>query len=342
MKFAALDFETFYSKDYSIQGSSTYQYVNHPEFDPYLISIWSEDFSYVGRTKDIRLRDWKNFEGFTFVAHNASFDQRVFERCIDLGIIPEINVEWICTADMCVYFQYQRNLKGAAKEILGVDMSKEVRENMKGKTWDDMIAMDECKEVLQYALDDAKYTYQIFEKLYDQWPETERRLSRMTRKMAWEGLPINVEKLMDGINTLEQALFESKKALPWYGEIDPDTKKEYVVYSKKAMAIECRKAGVEPPKSLAKGSPDLDEWIRLHGDKLTFVSSMQNYNRINMHLTRMKSIRDRLTGDNRMSYNMKYFGADATGRWSGDAGFNVQNMPRETKYGVNLRNVISA
>ena len=43
-----------------------------------------------------------------------------------------------------------------------------------------------------------------------------------------------------------------------------------------------------------------------------------------------------------MSYNLKYFGADATGRWSGDAGFNVQNMPRETKYGVNIRNIITA
>ena len=75
--------------------------------------------------------------------------------------------------------------------------------------------------------------------------------------------------------------------------------------------------------------------------KLTFVSAMQNYNRINMHLQRVRSIKDRLTEKDRMSYNMKYFGADATGRWSGDAGFNVQNMPRDKKYGVNIRNLIS-
>ena len=52
-------------------------------------------------------------------------------------------------------------------------------------------------------------------------------------------------------------------------------------------------------------------------------------------------IKDRLTEKDRMSYNLKYFGADATGRWSGDAGFNVQNMPRDKKYGVNIRNLIS-
>jgi DNA polymerase len=339
-KFAALDFETYYSKTYSIQGSSTYQYVNHPEFDAYLVAIWSPDLSYVGKTSDFK--DWKKFDGYTFIAHNASFDQRCFEKCVEQGIIPDIKVDWICTADMCVYFQYQRNLKGSAKEILNADMDKAVRENMKDKTWEDMIAMDESKQVLEYALDDAKYTYQIFQELYDHWPETERLLSRLTRAMSWEGLPIDVNKLDDGINRLEETLFQAKKALPWYGEIDPDTKKEYVIYSKKAMAIECRKAGVEPPKSLAKDSPALADWIAEHGDKLTFVSAMQNHNRINMHLQRLKSVRDRLTTEDRMSYNLKYFGADATGRWSGDAGFNVQNMPRETKYGVNIRNVITA
>ena len=155
MKYIALDFETYYSKDYSIVGQSTYQYVNHPEFDAYLVSLWNPEISYVGQTKEYP--DWKKLDGYTFIAHNASFDQRCFERCVELGIIPDIKVDWICSADMCVYFQYQRNLKGAAKEILNADMDKEVRENMKGKTWDDMIAMDESKAVLQYALDDAKY-----------------------------------------------------------------------------------------------------------------------------------------------------------------------------------------
>lgn len=340
MKYIALDFETFYSKDYSIVGQSTYQYVNHPEFDAYLVSLWNPEISYVGQTKEYP--DWKKLDGYTFIAHNASFDQRCFEKCVELGIIPDIKVEWICTADMCVYFQYQRNLKGAAKAILNADMDKEVRENMKGKTWDDMIAMDESKAVLQYALDDSKYTYQIFEELYDQWPETERQLSKMTRQMAWDGIPVDYDKLMEGINTLEEQLFEVKRNLPWYDQIDPDTKKKYVEYSKKAMALECRKAGVEPPKSMAKDSPELAEWIKEHGDKLKFVSAMQNHNRLNMHLTRMRSVKNRLTDDNRMSYNLKYFGADATGRWSGDAGFNVQNLPRETRYGVNIRNMFSA
>lgn len=338
-KVAALDFETYYSKDYSIRGVSTYQYVNHPEFDAYMVSIYCDDFQYVGELENF---DWKRINGFTLIAHNASFDQRVFERCQELGKIPDIKVEWECTADMCVYFQYQRNLKGAAKEILGVEMDKEIRENMKGKTWDDLIALDESKAVMEYALNDAKYTYQIWQNISADWPEEERKLSRMTRKMAYEGFNLGIDKLKSSQRNLNGQKHEIIKNIPWYKKIDPDTKKEYVVYSKKAMAIECRKVGIEPPKSLAKDSEELKEWLKEHGEKLNFVVYMQLYNRINHQIARLQSMEDRLMPDDRMSYNMKYWGADVTGRWSARDGLNVQNLQRDTINGVNVRRIITA
>tara|TARA_B100000902_G_scaffold399700_1_gene471918 strand:- start:4952 stop:6844 length:1893 start_codon:yes stop_codon:yes gene_type:complete len=338
-KVAALDFETYYSKDYSIRGVSTYQYVNHPEFDAYMVSIYCDDFQYVGELGDF---DWKRIDGFTLIAHNASFDQRVFERCQEQGKIPSIQVTWECSADMCVYFQYQRHLKGAAKEILGVEMDKEVRENMKGKTWEDLIALDESKEVMEYALNDAKYTYQIWENLSADWPEEERKLSRMTRKMAFEGFSLDIDKLMESKRHLLEQKHEAEQNLPWFGQIDPDTKKEYVVYSKKALAIECRKLGIEPPKSLAKDSEELKDWLKEHGEKLNFVVYMQLYNRINHQIARLQSMEDRLTPEDRMSYNLKYWGADVTGRWSGDSGLNVQNLPRDTVNGVNVRRIVTA
>ncbi len=84
-KIAAIDFETYYSKDYSIQGASTHQYCYHAEFDAYMVSIYSPDFEYVGHPDAF---DWAKLDGYTLIAHNASFDQRVFERCQELGIIP--------------------------------------------------------------------------------------------------------------------------------------------------------------------------------------------------------------------------------------------------------------
>lgn len=339
-KVAAIDFETFYSSEVSITRMGTYQYVNHPEFDAYMVAIYSPDMEYVGQPANF---DWSRIDGYTLVAHNASFDQRVFERLQELGVIPlNLKLEWVCTADMCVYFQYQRNLKGAAKELLGVELTKEVRDNLKNRNWDDLVADDDIKSALLYAQDDAKYCYQIYEKLIDQYPPHELHLSRHTRNMAWAGMKAGIRKLTLGINSLQKQLFEAKQRLPWYEEIDPDTKKPYAVYSKKALAIECRNRGIDPPKSLDKNNADFLEWDAKHGKDITFASDMQAVQRINKHLKGLLAMQERLNSDDRISYNLKYFGADVTGRFSGDGGLNVQNFPRLPQYGVDQRGCLTA
>ena len=253
-KYLALDFETFYSRDYSIAGNSTWWYVNQPDFDPYLVTLANDDLEYVGHPKDF---DWKRVEGMTLVAHNASFDQRVFERAQELGIIPPVKIAgWECSADCSTYCQMARSLSYAVKAVFDEDLSKAVRANMKGKTWDMMLADDTAKEVMEYALDDAKWAWKLWKELSPHWPENERKLSKHTRHMAWEGVPVNPKTVEKGSDTLEKSMFKAKNNLPWYDEIDPDTKKPYVIYSKKALGIECRKKGIEPPKSLAQDSEE--------------------------------------------------------------------------------------
>ena len=67
---------------------------------------------------------------------------------------------------------------------------------------------------------------------------------------------------------------------------------------------------------------------------------MQNYNRIVLQLARIESMIARLTDEDRISYNLKYWGAEVTGRWSGDSGLNMQNLQRDTQMGVNVRNCV--
>ena len=340
MEYVAIDFETFYSKEYSIAGNSTWWYVHQPDFDPYLVTLANDDMEFVGQPADF---DWKRVEGMMFVAHNASFDQRVFERAQEMGIIPDVKIAgWECSAALSTYCQMARPLASAVKAVFGEDLSKAVRDSMKGRTWDMMLADDTAEEVMEYALDDAKWAWKLWKELSPHWPEAERKISKHTRYMAWRGFPINVKSVEDGKDRLEKSMFEAKNNLPWYDEIDPDTKKPYVIYSKKALGIECRKKGIEPPKSLAQDSDECKKWMAEHGSKFEFVADMQNYARMNTHAKRLKAMERRLTPADRMSYNLKYWGADITGRWSGDAGFNVQNMPRDAKYGVDIRACMEA
>tara|TARA_B100001175_G_C19514710_1_gene646519 strand:- start:9227 stop:11011 length:1785 start_codon:yes stop_codon:yes gene_type:complete len=304
-----------------------------------MVAVYNDDFEYVGTVEGM---DWTRLKDYTLIAHNASFDQRVFERLQEIGEIPNnVGKKWICTADMCCYFQYQRNLKGAAKEILGVEMDKGIRDNLKGLDWEDLSAQDMVKDTYDYALNDARYCFQIWDKLYPDWPLVERRASEINRDMGWEGLPCNPYDMEIESDKMSHKSFNARKRLPWYEQIDPDTKKPYAIYSKKALALECRRRGIPVPKSLDKKNKDFLAWNEEYGEIFTCATDMQEVQRINKHSKTLDAMIERIFED-RIKYQTKYFGASITGRFSGTDGLNVQNLPVGSKHGLNLRGCIRA
>jgi hypothetical protein len=85
---AAFDYETYYSKTYSIRDLGNYGYTHHEEFDAFLLSVAGQDgFKWCGNPKDF---DWGYLDGKILVAHNAGFEQAVTERLVELGICPGI------------------------------------------------------------------------------------------------------------------------------------------------------------------------------------------------------------------------------------------------------------
>jgi DNA polymerase I-like protein with 3'-5' exonuclease and polymerase domains len=339
-KWAAIDFESYFDTKCSLRRLSNYQYINHEDYEAYMVSVYCPKFEYCGQVPDMA---WEKLKGYTLFAHNASFDQRVFEHEVELGNIPKgLDVKWVCTADMGVYFQYQRNLKGVVKELLDIEVSKEVRDSLQGKRWDDLVADGTLGEALDYAMNDSKFCYDVAVELYDKWPEHERKLSEINREMGWEGLPTNLNYLEVEDEAIQKRLAEAHLKLTWYNQIDPDTRKPYAVYSKKALALECRKRGIPVPASLDKNDKSFIAWNEEYGEQMPAAAAMQDVQRINKHAKTLMAIMDRCMENDRINYSTKYFGATATGRFSGDGGFNVQNLPRQTKYGLNLRSCIRA
>ena len=338
-----IDWETYYDKDCTIKGTTTWEYCKHERFHPYLVGLaWGggKDESWAG---DPREFDWGRLEGRIAVAHNRGFDYPVTLKAIEMGLMPDIEIKgWHDTSAMSCYLQLGRSLQDAMRGAFDEDMSKEVRDYMKGKTPEDIKAEGKWDDVVNYAKQDAVLEWRLLEHLYPQIPEIELELEDLTIRMGEEGVKICEPTVEAGIDKLEKALWEAKRNLPWYDQIDPDTKKPYVVYSQKALALECRKRGIPPPKSLAQGDKETEKWVAKYKDKLNFVADMQNYNRINKHLKTLKTMHDRINMHGRMPYSLMYFGAEVTGRWSGAGGFNMQNLPRDTKFGVNIRNCIKA
>lgn len=331
----AIDFETYYSKNVGITEQGLWHYLMHDEFDAYRVSIvGSNGFQFVGHPKDV---DWKMIaEADLWVSHNASFDEPVYHFLQQTGRIdaPEKTPVWHCTADLAASLGSPRSLKQAASVLLGVSTSKDVRDAMKGKRWDDMTPEFQA-DVDAYALKDAELCLQLWTDWQHEWPEHERLISHQTREMGAEGLAIDRSRVEDAVKTLRGQIWEAEQNIPW---ADTDAK----ILSPKALALECRKHNIEPPSSLAIDSPECAEWEEKYGDQYPWVGAMRKFRRCNALLKKVENIEQRIRPDGRLTYSLMYCGAH-TGRFSGGgSGINFQNLPREELFGVNLRSMIVA
>lgn len=337
MKTAAIDFETYYDDTFGITLQGTRNYIFDSRFDAYMVTIKTDTgIEYAGPPM---LFDWSQIsgEGWQWIHHNASFDELVLQRLRRDGVVPLNAVPEFthCTADLCAYLGGPRNLAGASKFFLNQEVSKDTRTAMKGQKWATMTP-DFRKEVTKYAMRDAELTLDLWVKLSSQWPDNERLLSRHTRAVAWDGVPLDVPALDRAIPELERRNWEAGTRIPWYheGEEKP--------LSPRALAEQCRKVGIEPPPSLAKDSADCAAWEDKYGDTYPWVAAMREYRRTNTLLERLKAMRARVTPAGDMNFGLLYFGASVTGRWSGADGVNVQNLPSKPMFGVDFRSLIKA
>lgn len=332
----AIDYESFYSKDYSLKTMSTYAYIYDDRFDAYLLAVRGPGIRWVGPPKDF---DWMRLSGKTLLAHNCSFDMMVMQRHQRDGVIPK---EFVFgpvhdTADLAAFLRVPRNLDGASKHLLGRGLDKAMREMAKGKTGAELLASLDKDRLLAYGIGDADATWEIWDKYGHLWPEPERQMSRLNREAAWYGVNVNVDKLDADIKTLQEQLYAAEESIPW--------KDDSPILSPKALRLEARKNGMWVPASLAKTSPDFERWLKEYGDKYPWVKAAGDWRRINTLLQKFKNLRSGLRPDGAFVYQIKYHGA-ATGRMSGggDSGgkFNLQNMPRDEMFDVDLRGCFTA
>lgn len=335
---AAIDFETYYSEELSVTIQGTFNYIDHPDFDAYLLSVSTNTgIRWVGHPADF---DWSQISGseWGWLHHNASFDELILYRLRRDGVIPKTALPGVthCTADLAAFLGSPRSLSKAAEFLLKLPpLKKSVRDSLKGKRWVDC-SEDFKEEVRQYALGDADTCLKLWLNFGYQWPLQERAISRHTRMMGWCGIPVNQMKLDKAIPALEAQNFEARALLPWVAEGEKPL-------SPKALALQCRSVGITPPPSLAEDSEDCRIWEDKYSATYPWVSAMRTVRRTNTLLKKLTAMRQRIradTGD--MNFGMLYFGATTTGRFSGSDGVNVQNLPGSLMFGVNVREMLQA
>lgn len=347
----AVDFETYYDAEVSITMLGVFHYLRHPQADLYLVSIATDTgIQFVG---DPLTFDWNSISGphCTWLSHNAQFDLPVFQRIQEIAAeknlanVPQhLEIDaWHDTADLTAYLGYPRSLEQAAGHLLGVKLSKDVRDKMKSQRWAEMTPEFRA-QVEKYALDDAVYCLDLFVQHGHKWPETERQISQMTRSMALRGVPLDVPGLEADIDKLEVDLWELRQAIPWRDEpaITKKAKKgaKMPLLSAIALRAECHKHGLIPPTSFAQNDVEADRFFEEYSEKYPWIRAVRDYRKGSKHLSTLRTMRAR-ERDGWMTYGLKYFGAH-TGRDSGENGWNAQNLPKGLVCGVDIRSKVKA
>ena len=331
MQTYALDFETYYDKRCSIRTLGPLGYFSHPEFDAYLLTVKGDDGTeFVGHPKEF---NWDLLIGNTALSHNASFDETLYLYGATQGWWPRIDpAAWHCTADLAAYVRIPRSLKGATSTAFGLEIDKTTRDTMSGKRWESM-SEEFREEVSAYAIKDAELCLRLWEEFSARWPEEERMISTLNRRICQGGIPIDTELLKKQLETINEKLFEAESAIPWMGARP--------LLSRAAFDDECLKEGLEPPESLAASNPESKKWMEYNSKKHEWINAVQNWRRINALKKKVESFDVATMPDARYYGGFMYFGAH-TGRFSGSGGnLNLQNLPRDEMFGINLRHLIS-
>jgi hypothetical protein len=327
----AVDFESYYDADCSIKTLGPRGYFSHPNFDAYMVTVVGDNgYSYVGCP---RAFDWSLLDGAVVLSHNASFDESLYLYGVEQGWFSRCAPSaWHCTADMTAFLGLPRALKNASAAVLGAEVDKSVRDNMKGKRWETMTPEFRA-EVAEYALKDSELCLQLWQALQERWPARERKISALNRRIGQRGLPMDLDLLKKNLETIGLAIFEAEQAIPWT--------KDYTPLSRKAFNEQCRKQGITPPSSLAQDSEEADKWFAEHQQACPWARAVQSYRRINSFTRKLEAFDAGTMPDGRYYGGLMYCGANPTARFSGSGGnLNLQNLPREETFGVNFRHMI--
>lgn len=340
-KFAAIDFETYYDKEYSLKNMTTHEYVWDPRFDAYWVAVDGDGISYSGPVKEF---DFSQLDGYLLGAHNAAFDGLVWHRLQHDGVIPaHVKAEFVCTADLAAYLQVPRNLKGAVSVLLPdrPAIDKTVRSDMKGVRGSEA----DKQKMKAYGTGDASSCRLLWHRHGDKWPAAEQRLSQLNRTAIWAGMPVNVAAVEAALSDMRKLEFDTLAQMPWVGR---DEKPLSIT----AVREEGRRCGIPVPASLDKKSPDMLTWLETYGTEFPWVRAVVELRGIKTMISKLRSLRMSVDAQGRAHMPVRYFGAQRTGRFaagedqddsmSSDISFNAQNIYRGTMFGVDVRGMFEA
>jgi len=319
----ALDFETFYSTEYSVKKMGAWQYTRDSRFNAYCLGIVGEERAWCGPVDCV---DWERLRGSTCLVHNQGFERNCFDRLELDEIVPAdiyASIKWVDTADMCAFHCYPRSLDGAMSAVFNEVLDKDVRRRLESCNCTE-------PEVLEYCVKDCESSYRLWAQLHDRWPVHERRISQETFRIGRGNVYVDTQKAEQWLGEIAAYLEDTVAHIPF----DPPGS------DKKAATFLSAEYGVEPPPNWQMTKPDYMIWkMALPSEARAWVEMREDFKKARKIYGTIEAILARTDDHERLFYELLYFGA-STGRWSGAGGLNMQNWHRKARW--NIRHLLVA
>ena len=332
MPLMTLDFESYYSKTYSLSKLTTEEYVNGDEFEVIGVSIkigngvttW-----HTGSRKDMvelfKQYDWSEI---TLIAHNCFFDASILSLAFDIQ--PARYVDTLSMA---------RAVHGTA---VGGSLAKLVEHYELGEKGTEVVnalgkhLKDFSKEELaaygEYCINDTELTHKLFYKLLPSFNLTELSLIDMTIRMG------AIAKLeVDGVMLEGHLIYVQQEKERLLDSVELD-RSQLMSNAKFATLLE--EQGVEIPTKIspttgkqtyafAKTDDGFQELLDHPNATVKALALARLGVKSTLEETRTQRFMGIASRMGKLPIPLNYYGA-ATGRWSAGGGqkVNFQNLPR--------------
>lgn len=331
MNILSLDFETYYSQEFSLTKVTNEEYVRSSEFEVIGVSVQrnaDEPVWFSGtmaETADfLNQFDWANSLA---LAHNAAFDASILTWVF--GIKPK---GWLDTLSMGRALhgtEVGGSLAVLAKHY-GVGTKGDEVIMAKGLRRTDFPA-DQLARYGEYCCNDTAMTYALFQKMVVNFPPSELRLIDLTIRMFSE------PKLHLDVGVLRMHLVsvkEKKAALMSKMLIEKDQ-----LMSNVQLAKVLEDLGVVVPMKVSPATgkqtyafSKTDEGFKALLEHENVIVQAIVAARLGVKSTIEETRTERfigIAGRGSMPVPLRYYAAH-TGRWGGDDKLNLQNLPRSS------------
>ena len=329
MNILTIDFETYYSREFSLTKVTTEEYIRSPEFEAIGVAVQVNDgepewFSGDGEAMHQFLTryDWANSLA---LAHNAPFDGAILKWVY--GLSPK---GWLDTLSMGRALhgtEVGGSLKVLAQHYALGEKGIEV-ENALGLHRADF-SPAQLERYGDYCKNDVALTWELFGQMSKGFPKIELRLIDLTVRMFTEPvLRLDGDILDEHLDSVKDL---KAKALGVYEKGD--------LMSNQKFAIMLQAAGAVPPMKISPTTgketyafSKTDEKFKALLEHDSPVVQMLVAARLGTKSTIEETRTERFLGiaqRGSLPVPLRYYAAH-TGRWGGDDKLNLQNLPRNS------------